>query len=287
MKLKKIALLVALMFAAAFHVGAQELDVKSFCLKISDMTAKINPVLDLNGEPCALIKVAVAAPEISFSGNIVKDPVFQSGEWYVYVPAKTRRIKISVIGCLPLTYEFPETIEQYRTYELVLKMPELKKDKYRSIVLPTFSMGKSDMSYGMMVGFVKKAGAFVRFKSDFSPNISTSDTCDADGKVGGSGVSLWYDGTVKKSRWAVTCGYVQRIIKPLYVYVGGGYGQRLLAWGLVGEDESYALVEPVSFKGYEVETGAIFRLGGFAVSAGVQTNQFKYMDVNISVGIMF
>ncbi len=285
--MKKLTLLAAILLAAAFHAGAQELTVKSFQLKINDMTAKIDPVLDLNGEPCALIKVAVAAPEISFSGNIINAPVFQSGEWYVYVPAKTRRIKISVLGCLPLTYEFPETIEQNRTYELVLKMPELKKDKYRSIVLPTFSMGKADMSYGIMVGFVKKAGAFVRFKSDFAQKFSTEYVCDADGYLNSSGTKPWYDGSVKKSRWAVTGGYVQRVAKPFYLYVGAGYGQRLLAWGLAAEDNVNALVEPVSFTGYEVEAGAILRIGGFAVSAGVQTNQFKYMDANISVGIMF
>lgn len=281
--MKKLLLLgIALLFAAGGR--AQELKVLSFELKAMDMTAKIDPVLDLNDEPCALIRVAVAAQQVAFSGNIVNAPVQRNGEWLVYVPAGTRRIKISPTGCLPLTYEFGVPIEQNRTYELRLQMPDLSRDKIRSIVLPTFSIGKSQTSYGIMVGFVKKAGMYVRFKSDFN-KLSTDFDCDESGLVEGEEIMPWYTGVSKKSRWAATIGYVQRLWKPFYLYAGAGYGKRTLAWETV--DGTWARVSSASYKGVEAEVGAIVRFGAFAVGAGVQTNSFKYMDVNLSVGVMF
>ena len=41
------------------------------------------------------------------------------------------------------------------------------------------------------------------------------------------------------------------------------------------------------YKGIEAELGVMGRFGIFALSAGVQTNSFKYMEFNVGVGVMF
>ena len=46
-------------------------------------------------------------------------------------------------------------------------------------------------------------------------------------------------------------------------------------------------VVAVSYTHLEGELGAVARFGGVAVSLGVQTNQFKQVEGNIGIGIMF
>ena len=48
-------------------------------------------------------------------------------------------------------------------------------------------------------------------------------------------------------------------------------------------------MEPASnsFTGYEAELGLIYRPGVISFSAGVQTNQFKYYEANVGIGLMF
>ena len=83
-------------------------------------------------------------------------------------------------------------------------------------------------------------------------------------------------------------GYLRKIIDPLFMYVGGGYGSRVLAWKMFADGNyDWARVTPSSFTGYEVELGLIYRPGVIAFSAGVQTNQFKYFEANVGIGVLF
>lgn len=118
-------LLLCILFAACGLVGrAQEFTVKSFELKTTDLTAKVDPRYDLNGDPCALIRVAIACKGVQFGGMVVGTPQASPGEYLVYVPAGARRLKISHPDYLPLTYEFDLEIESYRTYELRITLPQ-------------------------------------------------------------------------------------------------------------------------------------------------------------------
>jgi len=62
-----------------------------------------------------------------------------------------------------------------------------------------------------------------------------------------------------------------------------------VAWQTPGADGEYqyAKVVPSSFQGVEAETGVVVRLGGFVLSAGVQSNSFKFYEANLGVGVMF
>ena len=84
--------------------------------------------------------------------------------------------------------------------------------------------------------------------------------------AGGTGTPYYIEGSTAKVRLSVTGGYLCRIAKPLYAYVGAGYGSRTLIWETV-EGESVKNMDH-SASGLAAELGAIGRLGSFAFSAG-------------------
>ena len=263
-------------------LSAQEATVSSFLVNASDIEAKLNPVYDLNGEACALVRVVIASKDVSFEGNLVLEPVWNKGEWLVYLPAATQTLRIKPQGYAVVTYTFPEPLQSYFSYELSVMLPP--KEKVRSLVMPTFSLGSTfQPSYGLMVGFVKKFGGYLRAKSDFVFGLETSGECDAQGNI--EGLQAWLTGNAKTSRWAITAGGMVQVLSPLYVCAGVGYGQRTLAWE--NAEGGYYKVSTSSFSGLEAEVGLVFRLGAFAVSAGVQSNSVKYWEANLGVGVMF
>ena len=72
---KRYILLIA-MICGVVYGAAQEATVKRVELDVMDLSGKKYERLDLNGEPCALVKVEVLANDVTFSGN-VREPVEQ------------------------------------------------------------------------------------------------------------------------------------------------------------------------------------------------------------------
>ena len=89
----------------------------------------------------------------------------------------------------------------------------------------------------------------------------------------------------EKARLSITGGYLCRIAKPLYAYVGAGYGNRALVWQTV-EGEPVKNIDH-SASGVAAEIGAIGRLGSFALTAGCQTVNFKYLELSVGIGFFF
>ncbi len=279
--MKKIVLLLALLMGGT-TLFAQDLIVKKELEhNVVDLQAKLHPRYDINDDACAVIRVAIPSNQVTFDGWVIGEVERnKSGEYFVYMAHGSKYLKIAVEGCLPMTYEFPFKVESNNTYHLRLQLPD--EERTRAIIMPNFTIGKSQTAYGLMVGFVKRSGAYLRAKSDFS-FITTDAVCDIDGTINGQ--MPWYSGKSQKKRWAVTAGYVQRVAKPFYLFAGVGYGQRILAWERL--DGSFVEYQDASYKGVEAEIGAMLRFGIVGVSVGVQTNSFKYMETNIGVGVMF
>lgn len=160
------------------------------------------------------------------------------------------------------------------------------KEPRRTLVMLEGGWHPSQTSFGAMVGFVSTNGAYVRFRSDFG-SVSADLECDDTGALtsGGTGTPYYKEGVSKKSKMSITAGYMRRLAKPLYAYIGAGYGSRTLAWETV-EDELVKNTDH-SATGVAAEIGAIGRLGKFAVSVGCQTVNFKYMELNAGVGFFF
>lgn len=300
--MKKILLFISLLFLGVSVAEAQELVVTKFEQNNAALNAVTHKRYDNNNNAAGVVRVAVASDNVTFEGDILfdedgsvkKDP--KTSCYNVYLAKNSRYLKISVEGYVPMNIKFAELdsainvggitkIESLATYDLVLVDPN--QDKVRAIIMPQISIpfkSKNGFNgaYGLMVGFVKKSGAFLRVKSDFN-FFSTDGVCDTEGLVDGK--MPWYTGKSEVKRWAITAGYVQRILKPFYLYAGVGYGQRVLAWERL--DGSLVEYKDASYKGIEAEIGAMVRFGVVSVSAGVQTNSFKHTEVNVGVGVMF
>lgn len=160
------------------------------------------------------------------------------------------------------------------------------KEPRHTLVMLEGGWHPSQTSFGAMVGFVSTNGAYVRFRSDFG-SVSTELECDDTGALtsGGTGAPYYKEGVSKKSKMSITAGYMRRLAKPLYAYVGAGYGSRTLAWETV-EDELVKNTDH-SATGVAAEIGAIGRFGKFAVSVGCQTVNFKYMELSAGIGFFF
>ena len=282
MKKRKIILLILLLILCAV-LNAQELKVKSFEKLERDLMARTNERLDLNDVPCAIVRMSVAeAKSFTFEGNIIGDVIYRPGEAIVYMTARSRNVTIKSDKFGILKYEFPERLEKQTVYKLSMKLELSEEQKRRTLVMPVFGLNKA-FSYGVMVGLVKKYGPYIKAKYDFKSN-STSLTCTDDG-YNQAGNEVWFTGQKKNTRMSITAGAMMRVILPLYVYAGTGYGYRTLAWETV--DGKWAKSKEHSYNGLEFETGLVYRYTNYAISAGIQTNQFKYWEANIGIGIMF
>lgn len=156
----------------------------------------------------------------------------------------------------------------------------------RTLVMLEAGYHPSQISFGAMVGMVETNGAYLRFRSDFG-SASTDLECDDTGYLtaGGTGLPYYKEGATSKARMSITAGYLRRIAKPLYLYVGVGYGSRTLAWETI--DGELVKNTDHSATGVAGEIGAIGRFGKFALSVGYQTVNFKYHEASLGIGFMF
>ena len=160
------------------------------------------------------------------------------------------------------------------------------KEPRRMLVMAEVGYHPSQLSYGGMIGFVRKNGAYVKFRSDFG-SASADLECDDSGALtsGGEGTPYYKEGVTQKARLSVTAGDLRQLWKPVYLYAGAGYGSRTLAWETV-EGELVKNTDH-SAVGVAAELGVIGRLGKFALSVGFHTVNFKHHEVTVGVGIIF
>ena len=122
--LRKISLLLILLLAVTQGVLAQEMTVKSFELLSNDITARTSPRNDRNGTPCAVIRVGIALQGVVFDGNTIGEPVYNTGEYLVYVPEGNRQITIRHNSYVPLTVVFADygidRVKSSTTYRLTV-----------------------------------------------------------------------------------------------------------------------------------------------------------------------
>ena len=284
--MKKSLLLCGCLLLLSTLLQAQEL-VPSFRTLEKDLLARTQPRLDLNDVPCAIVRVSAADIETyTFEGNIIGDVIYQSGEALVYMTKGSRNITIKRNKFGMLKFDFPQRLEKQVVYKLDLKLILPEDQKRKTLIMAEGGFHPSHTSFGVMAGIVAKHGAYVRFRSDFG-STSADLECDDTGALtsGGTGTPYYIEGSSAKSRLSITGGYLYRFIKPLYGYIGGGYGQRTLAWETV-EGEWVKNIDH-SASGIAAEIGLIGQYKGMALSLGVQTINFKYMELNVGVGFFF
>lgn len=201
------------------------------------------------------------------------------------MPLQEYRIRIEKDFFFPM--DSTVTIFAGKTSSLTFKMKSTIKPKEprRTLVMAEVGYHPSQISFGAMVGIVSKNGAYLRFRSDFG-SASTELECDETGALtNGAGTPYYKESVTTKARMSITAGYLRQIIKPLYAYIGAGYGNRVLAWETI--DDELVKNTDHSATGVAAELGAIGRLGQFAVSVGFQTVNFKYHELSAGIGFFF
>jgi len=86
-------------------------------------------------------------------------------------------------------------------------------------------------------------------------------------------------------RLSLIAGVVMRIVDPLCVRVGMGYGNRTLRWRT--EDGRWLRNTPYSDAGLDLSAGMQLHLNKIVLSAEVVTTQFQTMEAKIGFGYAF
>ncbi len=276
-------LLLGVLLLLCCFCQAQDVKVTAFQRMDRDLMARTQERLDLNDEPCAIVRISVPdAKDYTFEGNVIGDVIYKPGEAIVYMTQGSRNITIKSDKFGSLRYEFTQKLEKQVVYKMVLKFSEVGANRLRTLLTPVIGVG-SNLSYGLMIGVAKKTGWYLKAKYDFK-SLSTDTECD---KAGNSpdGDAFWFTGEKKSSRLAITTGMMFRLAQPFYLYGGAGWGNRKMAWETA--DGLWAECKDLSYSGVEVDLGCVFRAKSLAFTAGIQSNSFKYWEATLGIGIMF
>lgn len=104
--------------------GIQAQDMKiEFDQLQHDLIARTQPRLDLNDNPCAIVRVSAAnIDRFSFEGNIVGDVIYSQGEALIYMPYGSKRLRIKTNDYGVVAYEFPAPLQKQSVYLLSVSL---------------------------------------------------------------------------------------------------------------------------------------------------------------------
>lgn len=92
-----------------------------------DLTASVQKRADINGNPCALVKIEMISPEATFQGNVIGEVAYNVGEYLVYVSPGTKMLKLFHPNQTPLTIDFGsygiKQLLSERTYVVKVSVP--------------------------------------------------------------------------------------------------------------------------------------------------------------------
>ena len=163
----------------------------------------------------------------------------------------------------------------------------------KTMVLGEFGYSPApQLSYGAMIGqTIDGLGWYINSRSNFQADKQSIGSCDEEGMVGNE--LPFYSGNTHTTHMVVHAGFMMNILEHLKVkeynafgfYVGGGYGKReLLAETTTGQWIKYT---PTSHNGFSGNLGLYGSLWGVTLNVGVNTINFKYVDIEVGIGYMF
>lgn len=181
------------------------------------------------------------------------------------------------------------------TYAPVNQKPNKPKEPMKFFVGYAYSI---ESPYGLTVGGVKsRLGWFARFRTNMSFNDHDSECRGTDEFVGSVPGDMAFHFTNKKkvNSYAGTAGLVVKCTSWLYTSVGLGYGSRELLCEYVTVDGSdyrkkeayWAKNMDHSYSGLAADLDVMVKFGPIFVSAGCNTLNFKYVDLNAGIGVFF
>ena len=94
-----------------------------------DLSASQHERKDLNGQPCALVKVQLATMGARFEGNVVGSAEYKTNEYWVYMTEGSYMLSVKHPSFVPLSVNFRDYgisgVQGKATYRLTLLMPQV------------------------------------------------------------------------------------------------------------------------------------------------------------------
>ena len=180
-----------------------------------------------------------------------------------------------------------ETQSAYEYYTQNAKIKTLVSGQLGYSVAP-------QLSYGVMIGQMYKGiGWYITGRSNFHFQEPTQLHVDAQGFIDNS--TQFYTGNVSKSHYVIIGGVMvnflewSRLTKNKFntfgLYIGGGYGKREIQWETT--DGLWVKYAPTSHAGFSGNLGVFGSLYGVTLNVGLNTINFKYVEVELGIGYMF
>lgn len=277
--MRKILFIIVSVVLCTLSVSAQK--VTSFTMDPDDLEAVLNPVVQ-DGVAASLIRISLDRADARFIGDIAGTQSWDGKEWQIHVNPDAKELVVKVGGCPALNYTFPVELRSSAVYIMEIEVKSI--DEYRIMAFPIVAFHPSQLSYGAMFGFGSKNGFYIKLKSDLRHNISTSDECDANGILR-DGTMGWFTGKENQSRIALTAGAYSHIAGPFRLYVGAGYGRRVLSWE--SYEGQHIMVGPQSSIGLELDCGLITNFKFLSFLTGVSTTHFRWAEADFGIGFIF
>lgn len=121
--MNRVILFFSFLFCVMF-TSAQKMEVEVFESLPNDLIARTKPRYDINGIPCSVVRVCIALQGVVFDGNIIGNPVYNTGEYIVYLSGGSKKMTIRHDDYLPLDITFADFgidhVESSCTYRLLI-----------------------------------------------------------------------------------------------------------------------------------------------------------------------
>ena len=174
---------------------------------------------------------------------------------------------------------------------------------YRTILLAEggVSVLPFTPSGGLMIGGVKRVGWYVKGRSNFIfgkpqpsgsiiPNgdAMTLSTNNGDKIIPNDAMPYNITGEYYTTHWVANAGMIVRCWHQnpmdIYVYFGTGYGKRKQVWKTI--HDGYLIYTPSYHSNVSGDLGFIFSYKKFMISAGVTSIGYKYIDMQLGLGVV-
>ena len=195
-------------------------------------------------------------------------------------------------------YYYQDTITILSGEHLSVNPVDFQKKKTKINTFVVAEVGYSfapQLGYGGMVGQMYNGlGWYVKGRSnfEFGTHATNGLVCEQGGLINGE--LPFYSGRTVAKEWLINAGFVVDFLgkkrmqyknNMIGLYAGVGYGQRELLWEKVNGD--WVKYNPTSANGVSVGAGVIGSIAGVTLTAGVNTIQFKYLEMEFGIGYAF
>lgn len=162
---------------------SQEMKVKSMFVAEGDSSAVINPRLDLNKTPCALLKVSLGDTSPKFEGNVLGDVKYDGQYFWAYMSSGSKYMRIVPSGSYPLMIAFGDfgvkRLESLQTYYLTIDSPKSLEEEMTEAIKSETKKEEAPLEYerfnvrGVKFAMVRvEGGTFI-----MGDNKTTGDRC--------------------------------------------------------------------------------------------------------------